>query len=600
MTPMKQIKPRRAILILALIAIVFSCNKYKDTTPVPGNGELPEEKTVTASLQGRVVDDGGQPVADAVVLSGSASTTTDEHGVFVFTNVKMSSRFGFVKVTKDGYFAGSRSILATAGSENFVSIKLIPRAAKGSFAVADGGAVAIQTGASVRFDAASIVDAGTGAAYNGNVHVYASYLDPTAADVSSRMPGDLRGISGDGKETLLQSFGMMVVEMEGDAGQKLQIAGGRKATITMKIPEALKAKAPATIPLWYFNDTTGRWIEQGVAKKVGDQYVGETSHFSWWNCDAPTGAVSFHVRLKDGHGNPVAYTYLQFVTATMGTRGGYTDADGNASGLVPKGETMRMEALNSCGGLYFGVNAGPALTDLEMGTMTVTDDRAILTLTGTVVNCNDVAVDSGYVQAIVDGLSYRVSVVKGRFSLATPRCETAQGGQAALVVGDYKTLQQSNSISVPVTTSGSVDAGKLTACGSETNQYFNLVFLGKTYNYVIPIDSFCYYADTSLLFFAMPGDYVHQDLTLLWAIHAKEFHGLGTYKVYGSYVSIDQGGDKYLYYSESPEIESRPECTIKTFGAVNEFITGTLVGNYKDTTGVYHPLTCDFKVKRAR
>ncbi len=67
---------------------------------------------------------------------------------------------------------------------------------------------------------------------------------------------------------------------------------------------------------------------------------------------------------------------------------------------------------------------------------------------------------------------------------------------------------------------------------------------------------------------------------------------------------IDQadapGGEGVVYYPESPDPESRPQCTIKTFGAVNEFITGTLAGNYKDSFGVYYPLTCDFKVKRFR
>ncbi len=594
---MNKIKKRGAFFILALLLTIFSCNKYKDAQSIPTGSELPEEKTVTASIQGKVLDEKGLPVADAVVTSGEANTRTDEYGVFNFPNIKMSSRFGFIKVVKDGYFAGSRSILAAAGSQNFVSIKMIPRTAKGSFATSAGGAIALQTGDSVRFDAASIVDAGTGAAYNGTVHVYASYLDPTSADASSRMPGDLRGVSGEGKETLLQSFGMMVVEMEGDGGQKLQIASGNKATITMKIPDALKATAPATIPLWYFNDTTGRWIEQGLAKRVGDQYVGETSHFSWWNCDAPTGAVNFHVRLKDAHGNPVAYTYLQFVTTTMGTRGGYTDADGNASGLVPRGEQMRLEAVNSCGSVYFGANAGPALGDLDLGTLTVTDDRAILTLSGTVVNCNDAAVDSGYVLAILDGLHYRVPVNKGAFSLAMPRCEAS--GQAALVAGDYKSLQQSNTISVAVT-SGPVNAGKLTACGSDMNQYFNCTFLGKTYNYVIPTDSFAYYADTSYIFFGMIGPYVNQYFDLIWGIHAKDFHGVGKYKVFSSYVAIDMGNDLIVYYSEAPEPENRPECTIKTYGAVNEFITGTLIGNYKDSTGVYHPLNCDFRVKRVK
>jgi hypothetical protein len=594
---LKKTLMRKQLLLLTFSVFfvsIFSCNKYKDDTPPPSAGVLPEEKTVTASVQGRVLDENGAPVSGATVTSGTASVTTDENGVFNFSKISLSSRFGFVKVVKDGYFTGSRSITTVAGSENFVSIGLIPRAFKGSFNVLAGGAVGVQTGDTVSFEASSIVDAATNAAYVGNVHVYASYLDPLAADVPQRMPGDLRGIGGDGKETLLQSFGMMVVELEGDGGERLQIAGGKKATISMKIPDGLKATAPATIPLWYFNDTTGRWMEQGVATRKGDLYVGEVGHFSWWNCDAPVGAVSFHVRLKDTHGNPLVYARVQMTSPTMGTRGGYTDEDGNASGLIPRGQVLRLEAINSCGtAVYFGVNVGPALVDQELGTLTVTDDRAVLTLTGTVVDCNGGVVDSGYVQAVVDGLSYHIRVVKGAFSLAMPRC-AGVSTDAALVAGDYKTSQQSNSISIPVTT-GSIDAGKLSACGSDINQYFNITFKGQTYNMTVPPDSMCYAEDPSkMYFFAVDQNYNSYGITLLWWIKPEEFTGVGTYLTSG-YMTING-----VYYTHPTYDDTSPKCTIKTFGAVNEFITGSLTGQLKDTAGTWFPMTCDFKVKRRK
>jgi hypothetical protein len=592
---------RKQLLLLTFpiffLLVIIACNKYKDSPPPSSGNELPEEKTVTASLQGKVLDENGAPVAGATVTSGDASTSTDEHGIFNFSRIKLSSRFGYVKVVKQGYFAGSRSILTTAGSENFVSIKLIPRTSKGSFSASSGGVVTVQTGSTVTFDGTSIVNAATNAAYNGTVHIYASYLDPTASDVPARMPGDLRGIGSDGKETMLQSFGMMVVELEGDGGEKLQIAGGKKATISMQIPDALKGSAPSTIPLWYFNDTTGRWIEQGVATRKGDLYVGETTHFSWWNCDAPVGTVSFHVQLKDAHGNPLAYTYLRFTSPTLGTRGGFTTADGYASGLIPKGQVLKMEALNSCGSAYFGVNIGPALGDQELGTLTVTDERAVLTLTGTVVNCNGGNVDSGYVQAIVDGLQYRANVVKGAFSLAMPRCGS-EAADAKLVAGDYKTLQQSNTISVPVT-SGSIDAGKLSACGSDINQYFNITYKGQTYNMTVSPDSVCYaeapMGDTIKQYaFLVDESYNNYGLTYIWWIHGQEFKGVGTYRTSG-YMTING-----VYYTHPTLDDSSPKCTIKTFGAVNEFITGTVTGQLKDTTGTWFPLTCDFKVKRVR
>ena len=429
---------RLTLLFIALCAVLafYACSKYKDTQTPGGGNDLPEEKIVTASVQGRVLDENGDPVQGAAVTSGTASTTTDENGVFSFSDISMSSRFGFVKVVKQGYFTGSRSILTAASSSNFVSITLLPRTSKGTFSASDGGTVVVQAGDTVSFDASSVVTEAANTAYTGTVHVYAYYLDPLATDASAHMPGDLRGIDSSGKETMLRSFGMMLVELEGDGGEKLQIAPGKLASLSMKIPDALKAVAPATIPLWYFNDTTGRWIEQGAAVRKGDQYCGQTSHFSWWNCDVRVPTVNFKITLKDQQGQPLIYTRVDLTSPTLGLRTGYTDSTGVASGLVPKGEVLMLRVLGSCGTLLAGVNIGPALTDQDLGTVTVNIDETSLTFTGKVVDCDGADVDSGYVSVAVEGVRIGGKETKGAFSVTVHRCSPTST-MAKVLAGDY-------------------------------------------------------------------------------------------------------------------------------------------------------------------
>ena len=586
----KLLHPTYGWLVLLLV-LIFSCKKEADETPLSPSNSLPEEKTVVASLQGKVVDENGDPVAGATVASGAASTTTDANGIFNFNNIHLSSRWGYVKVIKDGYFAGSRSIVTGDGDDHFVSIRLTPRSSKGTFAGTAGGVISVQGGDSVVFDASSIVNAATGAGYSGVVHVYAAYLDPMAEDVAQRMPGDLRGVGSDGKETLLQSFGMMVVEMEGDAGERLQIAGGKTASIRMKIPDALKETAPATIPLWYFNDTTGRWIQQGSANRHGNYYVGQVPHFSWWNCDAPTGLVSFHVRLRDRHDNPLPFTYLKWSSATMGTRGGFTDAEGNASGLIPKGQVLRMEAVNNCGNVLVGLNAGPALTDLDMGVLTVADDRAILTLTGTAVDCEGVAVDSGYVSVMVEGQVYRAHVVKGAFSVAIARCSDA-ATDAVIFSGNYKTSQQSDAVLLSVTT-GSMNAGQLKVCGGSLDQYFNISFKGKDYHITLPWDTECYGYSDRFYGIVLDSSGNSEGVDMAFFIRTSEFAGVGTYNPVASTISIS--GEAY-YQKPDPGTDAM-KCVIMQFGPLNGAILGRVTGIMFNNGGAY-PFTCDFKVAR--
>lgn len=300
---------KKPIVALALIAAIlsagfFACKKYDSTANSNTSGNnIPPEVMVTANLQGRVIDQNGVPVQGAAVTGGTANATTDINGIFSFSNITLSSRFGYVQAAKSGYFTGSRSIITNAGDSSFVTIRLVSRSETGSFPAATGGKIMVYTGDTVAFGPASVVTASTNAAYTGTVHVFATYLNPTNDNAAQYMPGDLRGIGSDGKETAIQSFGMMQVELRDDAGNKLQIASGQTATLTMAIPTTLQSTAPATIPLWYFNDSTGRWIQQGSAIRQGTDYVGTVGHFTWWNCDAPLGTVIFKIKVRDQYGN---------------------------------------------------------------------------------------------------------------------------------------------------------------------------------------------------------------------------------------------------------------------------------------------------------
>jgi len=576
-------------LLVASLLIFFACNKSSSS----GNervdpNNIPAEQKVTASLQGRVLDEKGLPVPGAIVNSGAGSTTTDVNGVFSFSNISMSSRFGFVKVTKAGYFTGSRSIITNGGASNYVNIQLMPRTVKGAFAASGGGAVAVQTGDSVIFPASGIVNAASSASYTGNVNVYATYLDPTAPDLYKYMPGDLRGIGKNGNETALQSFGMLAVEMEGDAGEKLQLAAGKKATLTWAIPASLQGTAPVTIPLWYFNDSTGKWIEEGTATRMGNSYVGQVGHFSYWNCDAPVGTVNFKVRLKDQHGNPLAYTYIQFKTEGYGMRGGYTDSSGFAQGLIPKGLTMVMQVVTACGNVLAGANVGPAVTDQDLGTIGVTISFADVTLTGKVVNCSGSPVDSGSVMALVDGLNYSALVKKGVFTLPVSRC-FSNSAQIRLTAMDYSSLQQGSPATMTVST-GNVDAGVLSACGTSIDQFINLTFRGVDYNFTSPPDSIGYYNDTRVNgvdFIAWRPVGAANDESFLLIVK-NYLLTPGVYPIYITSLDSSANGGKH---------GNDGVLTITEAGPAGGYITGTFTGNLRDSTGLY-PMTGQLRVKR--
>ena len=571
-------------LLVASLIVFIACSKNSGSnTGSTNSNNIPPDQMVTASLQGRVVDESGLPVQGAAVSSGTATTTTDVNGVFTFTSINMSSRFGYVKVVKQGYFTGSRSIITNPAASNYVSIQLMPRTATGTFPAATGGKIVVQTGDTAAFSGSSVVNAATNAAYTGTVHVFTTYLDPTDPNLYKYMPGDLRGIGTDGNETALQSFGMMLVELEDDAGNKLQIASGQQATLSWAIPASLQATAPATIPLWYFNDSTGKWIQQGTAIRQGNSYTGQVSHFSYWNCDAPVGTVNFKVHLKDQHGNPLAYTYVLFQSQTLGTRGGYTDSSGFAQGMIPKGLSLVMQVVSPCGSLLGGVNVGPALTDQDLGTVTVTIDHAELTLTGTVVDCNNTAVDSGFVNATVDGLNYRASVSKGVFTLPVSRCFISTVSVQLLAM-DLSTGQQSPVATVSADT-GTVNAGQLTACsGSIPAQYVNFTLASVPYALATPNNTVGYNFDSYSSFSNISG----QSSSTLIDIRISQLTATGTYTNDSIYISAPTG-----YYT------GLATSTITAFGPIDAYIQGTFTGLVATYGGQPQTVSGNFYVQRA-
>ena len=570
-------------LLLVSLVIFIACSKSINSSSTATNSNpnnIPANITVTASLQGRVVDQNGAPVQGAAVSSGTATATTDVNGLFSFRNISLSSRFGYVQVVKSGYFTGSRSIITGPSSSNYVTIQLVPRTLTGTFPASSGGKIALQAGDTASFSAASVVTAATNAAYTGTVYVYAQYLDPTDSNLYKHMPGDLRGIGSNGYETGLQSFGMMDVEMQDASGNKLQLASGQTATLTFSIPQTLQASATTTIPLWYFNDTTGQWLQQGTALREGNNYVGQVGHFTFWNCDAPIGTVNFSVYLKDQHGNPLPYTYIEFQSESYGTRGGYTDSTGFATGLLPKGQNFLMRVMTECGTMIGGFNVGPAVADINLGTVTVNITMADLTLTGTVVDCSNNPVDSGFVTAKVDGLNYAAVVSNGTFTLPLVRCFNSSTS-VTLTAGNYQTAQTGNAVTITADT-GVVNAGQLSACGVVLVQYINFTWNGITHSFDNPPDSINLFSFEGI----QPGVYAYttsgtsQNLTLAFASL-----NLGTVNLTNFYY---QAGTEYI----------AGVGETATLSEYDSFAVGTLSGNmYDSISQKTYPLTGNFKIK---
>jgi len=412
----------------------------------------------TASVMGIVRGPTGAAEMNAVVRSpyGGEETRTDVNGVFFLNNITVYDKLGYITIEKPGFHKGSRSFLPLAQGSNRVNVQLLTMTQSGTFGSAAGGSVTSGL-LQLTFPANAIQL--NGQPYTGTVRVFARALDPSSTAMFDQMPGDLLGGLNDSLR-LLRSFGMAAVELRDANMQELQLADGASATLTFNIPTALQADAPQTIDWWSFDETLGYWKHEGEAQKTGTQYVGQASHFSWWNCDVPQNFNDFHGTINSTDGNPITDAQVNVVTPTMGTGITYTNAEGVFSGRVPKNQTLTLNINLTCSttndwALAYSEDFESAAETIESQVTASLNGRH--PITGTVVTCVSQPVESGYVK-----MGPQIFITnQGEFTIQT--CATGNYIIRGYDTSNPDSIKVSDLVPVQVESTGAA-TGNILAC----------------------------------------------------------------------------------------------------------------------------------------
>lgn len=268
-------------LVLAL-ALLWGCSDDDGPANPPAGGG---EEDAFGTISGVVFAAGGMPLAEAVVSAGEVTTTSNEDGYFVLTSVPEGN--AVVGFASSGYSSTFRSVtVLEGGSTHLQGIVLVPLE---SYVVdgAAGGSVATTDGSGqVDFAADSFVDS-AGNPYTGDVTVQVNAMQPEDADFFGSFPGDFSGVREGGTVVPFVSFGYMTVELTGADKAPLRMAPGATATLSLTLAADKVLTAPASIPMWYFDEADGLWHEDGAATLVGSDYVADVTHFTTWNWDLP-------------------------------------------------------------------------------------------------------------------------------------------------------------------------------------------------------------------------------------------------------------------------------------------------------------------------
>ncbi|MCF8238681.1 MAG: carboxypeptidase-like regulatory domain-containing protein [Saprospiraceae bacterium] len=574
-------------LFLVVGLIGTSCRKNDDII----TGGPDPVIYVQTQLMGVINDENGIGLEGVGLRWGQQLTTTDENGFYTFSSAAADREGTILQITANGYFDLTKTVVPIPNGRTWTEAMLTPKVLSGSVQASAGGTVTI-SGASVTLPAGGIVGSGN-VPYTGAVQVYATWLDPTGAHTLARMPGNLTAINTNNESGSLATYGMIGVELESPSGAPLQIAAGAEARIELTIPDAVLSSAPATIPLWHFDVVKGKWLEDGFAEKVGNQYVGTVSHFSFWNCDVFFENVTLSGRVVNLNGAPiigirVRATMVNSNPSISASASAWTNDKGEFSGKVPAGETLLIEVLDQCDNVVFSQEIGPLNVDLDMGDLVVDLSDKAIAVTGTLVDCDDNPVSDGYIKIQVEGKTVLLpTAADGTVDAVVSTCDA---DELTATGYDVANLKVSPSQTYTITGLNEVALGTLAAC-DVLEEYIHYTLDGVSTLATDPG------AGIQGNFLTINGGNNSQDSTYYYMTLDQILPG--TYNPTTlSALSFDSGSG--IYYFGSCQGCMDMQVTLTTVGNIGEPIIGTFTGTLNGNPGnpMVVPLTGSFKVIR--
>ena len=421
----------RLIAIIFSMFFIISCNNEPIDSSFNSLDIIPENflenfgASEQANFIGKIVDENSQPIEGVLINVGNTTDLTDQNGVFSINDASVLERFAYVKAKKEGYIDGSRTLTPKEGV-NLVQIMLLNMEPTQVINTGEESTISLPNGTQIVFD--GNFTSTIGVPYSGEVSVVVKHLSTEDENINIQMPGTLIGQTTNGNLRVLETYGMLAVELIGSSNQELQIANGSTAQITFPLA-ANAVNAPQTIPLWHFDEVNGYWKEEGQATLQNNTYVANVTHFSFWNWDFDIPSVYLCINLVDTAGNPLSYLPINLYSPALNSIGtyGYTNGQGLECGLVPKNDQMVLVVPNyGCSGANFSTLIGPFSTDQNI-TVTVSETNIVDTnLIGVFNNCDGNPITNGYVQIDLsfNGQTYVFPILDGSVSLNVNYCSS--------------------------------------------------------------------------------------------------------------------------------------------------------------------------------
>jgi len=315
-------------------------NQYTDATgeEIELGVDNPICQTGSSTQEGHIIDADKKGLSNVTVEIAGCTTTTDAKGFYKFTNIPASNRTS-VNLTKEGYIKQSEIITIKDDTTNFLEVSIDENEYTWSYKSQEGSS-------GEKLEIASNVNYfdQNGSAYNEEINVFYSFKDTTTIEGRDLFPGDFKGKDSDGVIVSFVSYGLMVLELKDKENNPLSIS--KPITINVKNIHSINDE---TIPLWYYNEDKGIWIEKGYAQRTENgKYSCEIPHTGVWSINKPieTEMGLYKGKIIDADENPLSNVRIQAKGKNWVTQDLTTDENGAFEVYVVPNEKFTLSAYD--------------------------------------------------------------------------------------------------------------------------------------------------------------------------------------------------------------------------------------------------------------
>lgn len=415
------------LLIFFLFLLIWACRK--DTDIFIPYEEVPSVSSfVTGAVGGAIINEFGIPQANATVKLETKTNVeemmTDENGIFYFRNVEINAERTYLLIESESYGNSSRAFTPRESGTEFLKIQLMTPSILDSISATQGGLFDVVGGASVAIPANALVNNG-GSPFTDAANIGARYFNPVFNNLVTQLPGTLMALNSNNEQRALATFGLLDFELASIDGEPIQLAADKKATLRFPIPDELMDNSPAFIPMWYFDESTGWWMEEGQAEKDGTYYIGEAGQAKLWTVAMSYNPIRMSASIAISETNisyPNAFSKLTVVDGGV-CMAAYTDGAGVIDGYIPAGQVLRFEIFDECGYVVYSSEIGPLSTDIDFSEILVEAPNSNVVQVNGTLNCSGDPITEGYVKLeFNESSTYYFANANGEFSTTIVAC----------------------------------------------------------------------------------------------------------------------------------------------------------------------------------